>query len=105
LLDTYVSAITMRTNEVMKVLTVIATIFIPLTFITGVYGMNFQPSASPLNMPELHWYWGYPFALGLMVATAAVFVVYAWRRGFLGRGILGAGGERSGSVGNSNPAR
>jgi magnesium transporter len=105
LLDTYVSTITMRTNEVMKVLTVIATIFIPLTFITGVYGMNFQPSASPLNMPELHWYWGYPFALGLMVATAAVFVVYAWRRGFLGRGMLRAGTARGARASRAGSAR
>ena len=83
LLETYLSAVTMRTNEVMKVLTVIATIFIPLTFITGIYGMNFDPATSPMNMPETEWYWGYPFALGLMVATAALFVIYMWRRGFV----------------------
>ena len=54
----------------MKVLTIIATIFIPLTFIVGVYGMNFDREASPLNMPELGWYFGYPFALLIMAATA-----------------------------------
>lgn len=86
LLETYVSSVSLRTNEVMKVLTVIATIFIPLTFITGVYGMNFDGSRSPLNMPELRWYWGYPFALGLMAATAALFLAYVWRRGWIGYG-------------------
>ena len=55
MLDTYLSSVSNRMNEVMKVLTIIATIFIPLTFIAGVYGMNFD------NFPELHWYWFYPW--------------------------------------------
>jgi magnesium transporter len=62
-------------NEVMKVLTIISTIFIPLSFIAGVYGMNFA-SDSPWNMPELKWYWGYPFALGLMAAVAFGLILF-----------------------------
>ena len=72
-------------NEVMKVLTIIATIFIPLGFIAGVYGMNFDPTRSPLNMPELGWYWGYPFALAVMGAVAAGLLVVFWRIGWIGR--------------------
>jgi len=65
------------------VLTVIATIFIPLSFISGVYGMNFNPAQSPLNMPELNWYFGYPFALGLMVLVALGQLFYFWRKGWM----------------------
>lgn len=64
-------------NEEMRVLTVIATIFIPLTFITGLYGMNFD------NMPELHSTWGYPIAIALMLATAGGLVLYFRKRGWL----------------------
>ncbi len=64
LIDVYLSSINNRLNEVMKVLTVIATIFMPLTFIAGVYGMNFKTELSPWNMPELNWYYGYPFCPG-----------------------------------------
>lgn len=78
LLELYISKVSLETNRAMKVLTVIATIFIPLTFITGVYGMNF--SGSPLNMPELRWYWGYPFALGLMLVTALALLWFFKRR-------------------------
>jgi magnesium transporter len=84
LLDAYQSSVSNRMNEVMKVLTIIATIFIPLGFIAGVYGMNFNPEKSPLNMPELSWFWGYPFALGLMAAIAVVMLLFFWRRGWLG---------------------
>lgn len=83
LMDAYMSAISHRMNEVMKTLTVIATIFIPLSFIAGVYGMNFDPDASPYNMPELNWYYGYPFALFLMGATVFVLLFYFYRRGWL----------------------
>jgi len=58
MLDLYLSSISNRMNEVMKVLTIIATIFIPLTFIAGIYGMNFNPEKSPFNMPELNWFLG-----------------------------------------------
>lgn len=85
LTDLYLSSLSNKMNEVMKVLTIIATIFIPLSFIAGVYGMNFDPEASPLNMPELSWYYGYPFAIGLMILFAAVLVVYFWRKGWIGR--------------------
>ena len=67
----------------MKTLTVVSSIFIPLTFIAGIYGMNFNPNASPWNMPELSWYWGYPFCSGAMVAIALVLITYFWRRGWL----------------------
>jgi magnesium transporter len=67
----------------MKVLTVIATIFIPLSFIAGVYGMNFNPERSAWNMPELNWAFGYPFALALMLAVAVGFLVYFHRKGWL----------------------
>jgi len=60
----------MRTNEVIRVLMAIASIFIPLTFIAGVYGMNFDRSTSGFNMPELGWRFGYLYAIGLMVAVA-----------------------------------
>ncbi|MCP5152242.1 MAG: magnesium/cobalt transporter CorA [Chromatiales bacterium] len=85
LVELYLSSLSMRMNEVMKVLTVIATIFIPLSFLAGIYGMNFDRDASPWNMPELGWVYGYPFALGLMVLVAAVLLGYFWRRGWLGR--------------------
>ena len=83
LMDIYLSAVNNKMNEVMKTLTVVSSIFIPLTFIAGIYGMNFNPDVSPLNMPELNWYWGYPFCLGIMVAIASVLIVYFWRRGWL----------------------
>lgn len=83
--DLYLTSVSNRMNETMRVLTVIATLFIPLSFIAGVYGMNFSPEASPLNMPELAWYWGYPAALGLMGAVAAGQLTFFWRQGWLGK--------------------
>ena len=81
--DYYLSTISNRMNEVMKTLTVIATIFLPLSFIAGVYGMNFNPQASRWNMPELNWLFGYPFALGLMAAVAGGMLWWFKRRGWL----------------------
>jgi len=81
--DYYLSAINNRMNEIMKVLTIIATIFIPLSFIASLYGMNFNPEASPYNMPELNWRFGYPFALGVMITVAAFELILFWRRGWL----------------------
>jgi magnesium transporter len=75
--DTYLSSISNRMNEIMKVLTIIATIFIPITFIAGIYGMNFQ------HMPELSWPWGYSAALGLMGAVSAGMILYFRRKGWL----------------------
>lgn len=84
LMDLYVSAVSNRLNEVMKVLTIIATVFIPLTFVTGIYGMNFNTERSPWNMPELNWPYGYLFALTLMLLIAMLMVVFFWRRGWIG---------------------
>jgi magnesium transporter len=82
LMDIYLSSVGNRMNEIMKLLTVISSIFIPLTFIAGVYGMNFNTEKSPLNMPELNWYWGYPACLGLMAAIAIGLIFFFWRRGW-----------------------
>ena len=66
MLDVYLSSVSNRMNQVMKVLTIIATIFIPLTFIAGIYGMNFE------NMPELKWPLGYPMVWGVMIVLALI---------------------------------
>ncbi|HKJ88655.1 MAG TPA: CorA family divalent cation transporter, partial [Gammaproteobacteria bacterium] len=81
MLEAYLSQLSLRLNEVMRVLTVIATIFLPLTFIAGLYGMNFK--GGPWNMPELHWAFGYPYALGLMIAVAVGMVLLFRRKGWL----------------------
>lgn len=70
MLDIYLTNASNRMNEIMKILTVIATIFIPLTFITGIYGMNFK------NMPELSWQWGYLTIVGLMFVMATTMLIY-----------------------------
>ncbi len=82
LMDIYLSSVGNRMNEIMKLLTVISSIFIPLTFIAGVYGMNFDTEKSPWNMPELNWYWGYPLCLAVMAAVAGGLVFFFWRRGW-----------------------
>jgi len=81
--ELHMSALSARMNEIMKVLTMIGSLFIPLSFIAGVYGMNFNTEKSELNMPELSWRYGYPFALGLMVLTVVIFVVFFHRKGWL----------------------
>jgi magnesium transporter len=73
-MDLYVSSLSMRTNEIMRVLTIISSIFIPLTFIAGWYGMNFA------NMPELHWELGYPLVLVVMLAVAVGMVLFFKRK-------------------------
>jgi magnesium transporter len=84
LLDIYMSSASMRLNEVMRVLTVIATIFMPLTFITGIYGMNFGDNAqSPWAMPELHWYYGYPLVWLIVFVVAAGMLIWFRRKGWL----------------------
>lgn len=75
--DTYLTSLSNRMNEVMKVLTIISTIFIPLTFIAGIYGMNFK------NMPELEWSAGYFVILAVMVAIAVSLVLYFRRQRWL----------------------
>jgi magnesium transporter len=82
LMEFYISRLGQRTNEVMKVLTMISTVFIPLTFIAGVYGMNFDRE-SPWNMPELGWRLGYPLCLCLMGGVAVGTLVYFRRKGWL----------------------
>jgi magnesium transporter len=82
LMDIYLSSVSNKMNEVMKVLTVMSSIFIPLTFIVGVYGMNFNPESSPWNMPELNWYWGYPACVGIMFITAISLIFFFWYRGW-----------------------
>ncbi len=77
MLDTYLTSVSNRMNEVMKILTIIATIFMPLTFISGVYGMNFQ------HMPELGWKWGYWAVLGVMAVVAGVMFVFFKRKKWL----------------------
>jgi len=84
LIELHRSNVGNRMNEVMKVLTIIATIFMPMSFIAGVYGMNFDPSRSRWNMPELGWAWGYPFALGLMALVALWMLFFFRRRGWIG---------------------
>jgi magnesium transporter len=81
--DLYLSSISNRMNEVMKVLTIIATIFIPLSFVAGLYGMNFDTQASPWNMPELGWYWGYPAVLLVMLLMVSGLLYYFRRRGWI----------------------
>jgi len=83
LTELYLSAVSNRLNEVMKVLTIIATIFIPLSFVAGLYGMNFDPKAGPWNMPELHWAFGYPFALLLMATIAGGLLLFFRRKGWV----------------------
>ena len=85
LMDLYLAGMSNRMNEIMKVLTIISTIFLPLTFIAGLYGMNFDTNVSHLNMPELKWRFGYPFALGLMAASATALLIFYVKRGWIGR--------------------
>jgi magnesium transporter len=79
LVDEYMSVVSNRMNEVMKVLTIVASFFIPLTFLAGLYGMNFDTGASPFNMPELRWAYGYP-ALLLLMASITGGMLYYFRK-------------------------
>jgi magnesium transporter len=76
-MDAYLSVVANRTNDIMKVLTMLSVILLPITAIAGIYGMNFE------HMPEIHWLHGYPFALGLMAATAGTMFMYFYRKGWL----------------------
>ena len=77
-LDAYLSVISNRMNEIMKVLTIFSAIMLPLTFIAGVYGMNFD------NLPELHWEYSYFVVLGVMLVVAVGMLIFFWRRGWIG---------------------
>jgi magnesium transporter len=83
-LDAYLSVQSNRMNEVVKTLTLMSTVMLPLSFIAGVYGMNFKGEKSPFNMPELEWYLGYPFAIGLMIATAVGILLWFRKKGYIG---------------------
>ncbi len=78
LMDLYLSTVSQRTNEVMKVLTIMASIFIPLTFMAGIYGMNFQ------HMPELGQRWAYPTLLSFMGLVGVGMIGFFWRKGWVG---------------------
>jgi len=80
MIDIYLSSVSNRLNEIMRVLTTIATIFIPLTFVVGLYGMNFSHPDSPWAMPELHWYYGYPLVWGVMLAVVIGMAIYFKRK-------------------------
>ena len=81
LIDMHLSLLQARTNDVVSFLTIVSVIFIPLTFLAGIWGMNFDPDASPWNMPELLSYYGYPIALVSMVAAAGgVVALFRWKR-------------------------
>ena len=77
LLDIYVSSVSNKMNEVMKILTVFASIFIPLTFIAGIYGMNFE------YMPELRWKWSYPLLWVVFITLPVVLVTYFKKKKWL----------------------
>ena len=83
LIDVYLSSASHRLSEIMRVLTMIATIFIPLTFVVGLYGMNFNHPNSPWAMPELDWYYGYPMVWGIMIAIVIGMLIYFKRKNWL----------------------
>lgn len=84
LTDLYMSSVSNRLNEVMKVLTIISTIFIPLSFVTGFYGMNFDPNKAPWIMPMLRWRFGFPVVVAVMLAVGIGMLFYFRRKGWIG---------------------
>lgn len=80
LIDIHLSSTSHRLNEIMRVLTMIATIFIPLSFVVGLYGMNFSHPNSPWSMPELNWYYGYPIIWVVMITIVVSMLVYFKRK-------------------------
>lgn len=78
LMNTYLTVVSNRMNEVMKTLTILMSIFVPVTFLAGLYGMNFE------HMPELHWWWSYPALLVVMLAVAGGMLLYFRRLGWIG---------------------
>ena len=79
LMNTFLSVVSNRMNEVMKTLTIVASLFVPLTFLAGIYGMNFE------HMPELGLRWSYPALLLVMGVAAIAMILYFWRKGWIGR--------------------
>ena len=84
MLDIYLSSISYKLNEIMKILTILATIFIPLTWIAGWYGMNFK------HMPELEWRWGYPMVIGVSIAVVVGLFLFFRRKRMVVIGTSGA---------------
>lgn len=82
-MELLISSQNKQLNEAMRVLTMIATIFIPLSFVTGIYGMNFDTTISPWNMPELEWHYGYPTILFLLFTLGVGMLVYFKRKGWI----------------------
>ena len=78
LIHLYLSLVGQRTNDVMKVLTIVTSLFVPLTFLAGIYGMNFA------DMPELRHPWGYPAVLVLMGAMGIGMIIFFYRKGWIG---------------------
>ncbi len=91
--DLYQSMVGEKTNQVMKMLTIISTIFIPLSFLCGLYGMNFNTEASPWNMPELNWRYGYPVFIGLLLTLGLGMLWMFGKRGWLGETGVGGPGD------------
>ncbi|MEZ6197115.1 MAG: magnesium/cobalt transporter CorA [Planctomycetota bacterium] len=85
LMELHLSSVGHRQNEVMKVLTIFSAVFIPLSFVAGLYGMNFDQD-SPFNMPELGFRYGYPLALMIMAGIAGSLLIYFRRKGWIGKG-------------------
>jgi len=83
LIDVHHSTVSNRLNEIMRILTMISTIFIPLTFIAGLYGMNFSNPQSPWAMPELHWYFGYPLVIATMLIIVVSMLLFFKRKNWL----------------------
>lgn len=83
LIEIYLSNVSNRMNQIMKVLTIVSAIFIPINTVAGIYGMNFDTSISPWNMPELKWFYGYPAALALMALITIVQLAIMWRKGWM----------------------
>jgi magnesium transporter len=88
LMDVYLSSINNRMSDVMKTLTVVSSIFIPLTFIAGLYGMNFNTEVSHWNMPELNWPWGYPVCIAVMMILALGLLFLFWQKGWLESAVI-----------------
>jgi magnesium transporter len=81
-MDLYISSLSFRTNEIIRVLTIVSVIFMPLTFLAGVYGMNFN-AGLPLNMPELNWHFGYLFFWVVCGVLAVAMLIFFKKKNWL----------------------
>jgi magnesium Mg(2+) and cobalt Co(2+) transport protein (corA) len=107
LMDVYLSSISNRLSDVMKVLTVITTICAPPTLVAGIYGMNFNPDSSPYNMPELNWYYGYPFAMILMLVLSVGLFMFILKplKQIEGSSILSDGSKNTNNNGSAGASQ